>query len=139
MTSTLYFILGMELFVIHLSWLSCLAAAVAVPIVLIGRLISVAIPVFCFSLKTRVRKGLVVILTWGGLRGGLSVAMLLSLPHFADKELLLSCTYAVVMFSVLVQGMTMKPLLLYFKVNQPVPALATQLKTAPYLRTRSAP
>jgi CPA1 family monovalent cation:H+ antiporter len=118
MNSTLYLLLGLELFVIHLSWMSCLAASCAIPIVLLGRFVSVLIPVFCFSLTANVRKGLVVILTWGGLRGGLSVAMVLSLPHFADQQLLLSCTYAVVLFSVLVQGMTMKPLLSHFKISR---------------------
>ena len=51
------------------------------------------------------------ILTWGGLRGGISVALALSLPPSPEKQLILSCTYVVVLFSILVQGMTIKKVL----------------------------
>jgi CPA1 family monovalent cation:H+ antiporter len=53
--------------------------------------------------------GVVAILTWGGLRGGISVAMALALPHGEVRDVLVSVTYIVVVFSILVQGLTLAP------------------------------
>jgi CPA1 family monovalent cation:H+ antiporter len=64
----------------------------------------------------------VKILTWGGLRGGISVALALSLPDSENRDLLVVCTYVVVLFSVLVQGVTLPALLRY----------ATQTGQEPY-------
>jgi Na+:H+ antiporter len=58
--------------------------------------------------------------TWSGLRGGISVALVLSLPHFPGKETFLASTYAVVVFSVLVQGLTVRRLLVYYGVGERV-------------------
>jgi CPA1 family monovalent cation:H+ antiporter len=69
------------------------------------------------QVRQRFVPGIVPILTWGGLRGGISVAMALSLPSFAAKGLLLTCTYAVVVFSILVQGLTMRRLLVRYGVG----------------------
>ena len=56
-------------------------------------------------------------LTWSGLRGGISVALVLSLPRFPGKEILLASTYAVVVFSVLAQGLTVRRVLVYYGVG----------------------
>ncbi len=86
------------------------AAAAIVPLVLAARWLTVLLPVGLLR-RGRAGGGWVPILTWGGLRGALSVAMALSLPPIPQKGLLLSCTFAVVLFSVLVQGPTMPRLL----------------------------
>jgi CPA1 family monovalent cation:H+ antiporter len=83
-------------------------AAVAIPIVLAARLISVAVPISLLSLRQTYSRGAIAILTWGGLRGGISVALALSLPATAYKPAILAATYAVVVFSIIVQGLTMK-------------------------------
>jgi NhaP-type Na+/H+ or K+/H+ antiporter len=57
------------------------------------------------------------ILTWSGLRGGLSIAMMLSLPPFPGRDLLLACTYAVVVFSILVQGLTVRRVLVHYGIG----------------------
>jgi CPA1 family monovalent cation:H+ antiporter len=57
------------------------------------------------------------ILTWSGLRGGLSVAMALSLPPFPARDLLLTCTYAVVVFTILVQGLSVHRVLRYYGIG----------------------
>ena len=61
------------------------------------------------------RVGLTNLLTWGGLRGGLAIAMALSLPEGPEKELILHMTYGVVVFSLLVQGLTIGRI---FKADQ---------------------
>ena len=64
------------------------------------------------------RRGLVPILTWSGLRGGISVALVLSLPRSPGQEVLLASTYAVVVFSVLVQGLTVRRVLMHYGVGE---------------------
>ncbi len=65
--------------------------------------------------------GLVPIMTWGGLRGGISVAMALSLPPFPAKEVIITATYAVVTFSILAQGLTMRRLLTRYGIGARLP------------------
>jgi NhaP-type Na+/H+ or K+/H+ antiporter len=62
--------------------------------------------------------GIIPLLTWSGLRGGISVAMVLSLPQFAAKDFVLACTYAVVVFSIIVQGLTTRRVLTHYGVGQ---------------------
>ena len=62
-------------------------------------------------------RGLIPVLTWSGLRGGISVAMALSLPPMPGRELLLSCTYAAVIFSTLVQGLTIRRVLVHYGIG----------------------
>ena len=80
----------------------------AIPVALLGRFVSVSVPIWLLSLRQKIARGAVPVLTWGGLRGGVSVALALSLPVRDDTRVLLMATYAVVVFSVVVQGLTMK-------------------------------
>lgn len=75
-------------------------------IVLMARWISVAVPVFFLRFKNTFEKNAIPILTWGGLRGGISVALALSLPNEMFKDEFVVITYVVVVFSILVQGLT---------------------------------
>jgi CPA1 family monovalent cation:H+ antiporter len=93
------------------------AGLIAIPVVLAARAISVALPIGLLRFGMSFQRGIVAILTWGGLRGSLSVAMVLSLPRFQGRELLIGCTYLVMLFSVLVQGLTMKRLLTYYGIG----------------------
>jgi Na+:H+ antiporter len=65
----------------------------SIAVVLIARLVSVAVPVAAMRVRGRFKRGIVPVLTWSGLRGGLSVAMALSLPPFPARGLILACTY----------------------------------------------
>lgn len=109
LNSVLFVMIGFEIMVLSLSGKYLTAGLLAIPIVLLARFVSVSIPV---TLLKRVRDfspRVIKILTWGGLRGGISVALALSLPTFGDssiRELILSMTYTVVVFSIVVQGLT---------------------------------
>jgi CPA1 family monovalent cation:H+ antiporter len=75
--------------------------------VLLVRLASIAVPLAAMPGFRRRSPGALAILTWGGLRGGISIALALSLPAGPDRQPILAATYAVVVFSVLVQGLTL--------------------------------
>lgn len=94
------------------------ASLLAIPITLLARLVSVAAPVAAMSVSGSFVRGIIPILTWSGLRGGISVAMALSLPRFPARDLMLACTYAVVVFSILAQGLTVRRVLAYYGVGE---------------------
>jgi CPA1 family monovalent cation:H+ antiporter len=112
LNAVLFLMLGLEATRLVVSRQLALAAVIAVPVVLAARLGSVVAStalVRPFSGPTS--RHAIAILTWGGLRGGLSVALALSLPVAAHRDTLLAMTYAVVCFAILVQGMTLDRLL----------------------------
>ena len=80
----------------------------AIPLVLAARFVGVGLPLKILSVRRTFTKGAIPILTWGGLRGGISVALVLTLPPSEHKEILLSVTYGVVIFSIIGQGLTIK-------------------------------
>jgi CPA1 family monovalent cation:H+ antiporter len=117
LNAALFLLLGLQVLVIH--WPARLLAAglLLIPTVLAARWISVALPIVCLRWSHSFPRGILAILTWGGLRGSLSVAMVLSLPAFPHRELLVGCTYLVMLFSVLVQGTTMRRLLTLYGIG----------------------
>lgn len=82
------------------------AVAVAVGVRLLARTLMVGLPVRVLQRLFKLPKGAWALLTWGGLRGGISVALALSIPAGAERDVVLSLTYCVVVFSILVQGLT---------------------------------
>ena len=77
---------------------------------LLARSIAVVVPIYALSFVRTFTPGSVPILIWGGLRGGISVALALSLPEHPLRDAILTATYAVVIFSIVVQGLTIAPL-----------------------------
>lgn len=118
LNAVLFLLIGLEVFSISGGLETLGAALLSVPVTLAGRLISVSIPAAAMKLHGTSRRGLVPLLTWSGLRGGISVAMVLSLPPFPARDLLLACTYAVVLFSILVQGLTVRRVLMHYGVGE---------------------
>ena len=106
LNSVLFLLLGLEMLVVPFRRGLIAAGVISIAIVLLARWICVAGSFGVLSFWYRSHPGRITILTWGGLRGGLSVAMVLSLPPGENRNLLLVITYAVVLFCVFVQGLT---------------------------------
>jgi len=119
LNALLFLLIGIEVLVVRFTPERLLAGAIIIGIVLVARFVSVWIPVSIIGLRNRFPRGVVRILTWAGLRGGISVALALSLPPSPERGLILTSTYMVVLFSILVQGMTIRKVLRRYL--EPVP------------------
>ena len=111
LNAVLFLLIGLEVMVLNYSWLNLAAALLGILIVLSARLISVSVPIHLLKRSRSFSPHVAKILTWGGLRGGISIALALSLPVGIERDALLAITYGVVVFSILVQGLTISPLL----------------------------
>ncbi len=106
LNSVLFLLIGLEVLVLSFAPGTLVIALAAVPIVLLARLVAVAAPLVAFPWSQRLSVRNVPFLTWAGVRGGISVALALALPDDAAKPVILAATYAVVLFTLIVQGST---------------------------------
>ena len=106
LNAILFTLLGLEIMIVDFSPISMALGLAAIFITLAGRLVSVAIPVTILKRWRTFSPKVIRILTWGGLRGGISVALALSLPASGERDLILIMTYTVVVFSIIVQGLS---------------------------------
>lgn len=106
LNAALFLLIGLEGVALTWSPALALAGAIAIPMILGARLVSTA-PLLALWRRLLPPRLAIPILTWGAMRGGISIAMALSLPAGAMKDLIVSTTYVVVLFSVIVQGGTM--------------------------------
>jgi monovalent cation:H+ antiporter, CPA1 family len=111
LVAVLFVMIGLELLRLEFRVTYAWAAALAVPAVLAARFLSVALAGLIPGLRKDFPPRVVGILTWGGLRGGISVALALSLPTGPHRDAIITVTYVVVLFSILVQGLTLSHLL----------------------------
>ena len=110
LNAVLFLLIGLELFVLKLSGPAITLGLVAILIGLSARFLAVWGPVTLLKRKRTFSPGVIRVLTWGGIRGGISVALALALPKDSDyRELFLVMTYVVVIFSISVQGLTLGP------------------------------
>ena len=106
LNAVLFLLIGIEVFAITFDWGAVTAGLAAIVLALTARLPAVAVPVFALRPFRTFSPGVIPIMTWGGLKGGISVALALSLPENEWKPLILTATYIVVIFSIIVQGLT---------------------------------
>ena len=108
LNTVLFVLIGLEVLLLSYSGSLWLAGLTAIPVILLARWFSVGLPVTALRLWRSFSPGVVKIMTWGGLRGGISVALALSLPPSEERHILLAITYVIVLFSIIVQGLTIK-------------------------------
>ncbi|MEP7164848.1 MAG: sodium:proton antiporter [Ferruginibacter sp.] len=106
LNALLFVLIGFELLVINFLPIYIFVGVITILLALMARYISVFLPAQIVKLKETVTKKTIILLTWGGLRGGISIALALSLRPEMQKDLWVTLTYFVVAFSILVQGLT---------------------------------
>jgi CPA1 family monovalent cation:H+ antiporter len=106
LNAVLFVLMGLEVLLIEFNWLLLGAGAMATAVALLSRGVTAGLPIRMFRTLFQLPVGSARVLTWGGLRGGISVALALSLPPSDHRDVIVALTYCVVVFSVLVQGTT---------------------------------
>jgi len=110
LNAVLFLMIGIEVLALAFTLETFQAGLYAIAFSLLARLTAVLVPVLVLRPFRTFSRGVVPIMTWGGLKGGISVALALSLPESPEKPLILTATYLVVLFSIIVQGLTVAPL-----------------------------
>ena len=108
LNALLFLLIGVEIAAIDLAWRALAATAVMIPVVLAARWLSVTASALPLNLRLPGRFGSFLVLTWGGLRGGISVALALALPPTIYKDTMLTIAYGIVVFAIVVQGLTLE-------------------------------
>jgi Na+:H+ antiporter len=110
LNAVLFLMIGIEVIAVAFSMDALVAGVLSIGLSLVARLVAVSIPVLVLKPFREFSRGIIPIMTWGGLKGGISVALALSLPDSEYKPMILAATYVVVLFSIIVQGLTIAPL-----------------------------
>ena len=110
LNTVLFVLIGMELLVLSYQTSYLIAGLLAIPLVLLARYISLFLPIRFFRKRLDFVPNTNLVMTWGGLRGGISIALALGLAETMERELLVFVTYMVVVFSILVQGLSVDAL-----------------------------
>jgi CPA1 family monovalent cation:H+ antiporter len=108
LNSILFLLIGLELIVVSVDLRFGWIALSVIPLVIAARIFAITIPFSILSFYVRFIKGSIPVLVWGGVRGGISIALALSIPYGDERPIILTATYAIVLFTVIVQGLTMK-------------------------------
>jgi len=106
LNAILFVLIGLELLIIEVSKPIFIVSLILIATTLITRYFSVWVPSIFIRLKEKITRRTLVILTWGGLRGGISIALALSISPELNKEIWVTITYFIVCFSILIQGLT---------------------------------
>jgi len=114
----LFGLIGIRLLSLDAANISVIAAAVLLPLIVVARFASVGMPMLAMRRLLPDTPHAIKLMTWGGLRGAISIALALSLPSFAGREIFITTTYGVVLFSLLVQAPTLGPVLRWLRVGK---------------------
>lgn len=106
LNAVLFVLIGLEVVLINFSNPLIITGLMVIVLTLVSRLLTVGLPIAILGKRFRLPEGAWSVLTWGGLRGGISVALALSLPPGEARDVVVSLTYLVVVFSILIQGMS---------------------------------
>ena len=119
LNAVLFVLMGLEVLILTFNREYLIASLLLIPLLLLIRFISVGLPVTLLRPFRKFSPHVIKILTWGGLRGGISVALALSLPVSPYREVIIAVTYAIVVFSIVVQGLTIGKLVERTSVADP--------------------
>ena len=111
LNAALFVLIGLELLIIPFQWEFLWIGVICIPLVLLTRYGSLAMLSFGLGFKKQFEPKTLSIMTWGGLRGGISIALALSIPAALNSHLFVLVTYVIVLFSIIVQGLTLGPLI----------------------------
>jgi len=117
LNTILFVLIGMEMLVLEFNTTYIYAGLLAVPICLLCRYVSLLMPVKLFQKRLGFVPNTTLIMTWGGLRGAISIALALGLTESMERDLFLVVTYIIVIFSILVQGLTVEKLIKKLKLK----------------------
>ncbi|MDC0956309.1 sodium:proton antiporter [Flavobacteriaceae bacterium] len=115
LNTILFVLIGMEMLILTFKIGYIIAGLIAIPVVLICRYLSLWMPIKFFAKRLQFVPKTNLIMTWGGLRGGISIALALSLTDAMERELFLVITYIIVLFSIIVQGLTVEAVVRKYK------------------------
>lgn len=110
LNAILFVLIGFELLIVTINGEYLMLGLIAIPITLLARYLALSGPIYLFNRKLEFIKKTDLIMTWGGIRGGISIALALSLQPEMERELFLTVTYVIVVFSIIGQGLTIGPL-----------------------------
>lgn len=118
LNAILFVLIGMEILIVQFENTYIVVGLILIPLLLLARFIALSGPILVFRKKLHFVPKTGLLMTWGGLRGGISIALALSLTDAMNRELILAITYIIVVFSIVVQGLTVESLLKRFKPSE---------------------
>jgi CPA1 family monovalent cation:H+ antiporter len=119
LNAVLFLLVGLEVLLISLDAVHVVAALLMIPVALFARWLAVLVPISVLGLRRTFARHTVAVLTWGGLKGAISIALALSIPAGPAKEAIVTATYAVVIFSIVGQGLTVGRLIRWLTPPEP--------------------
>ena len=117
LNALLFMLIGLELVVVDFYFNYIVIGAITALLLIVSRYISLFIPSYLMGFKKTLENNTLSIMTWGGLRGGISIALALSLPNEPYKDIFVAITFVIVLFSVLVQGFSIGKLIKYLNAK----------------------
>lgn len=115
LNAVLFVLIGLEVLILNFKQTYFLGCSLVIPVIIIARYISVEFPLVFLRVFRPIPRIKGFIMTWSGIRGGVSIALALSLPDNSPRDIILVLTYIVVVFSIIVQGLTLGPAVKWYK------------------------